>query len=46
MVGVEEGLKLQNNMSELPGQMHTDPLVQYELHTDHWSVFGFCQTWK
>ena len=46
MVGVEEGLKLQNNMSELPEQMHSDPLVQYELHTDHWSVFGFCQTWK
>ena len=46
MVGVEEGLKLQNNMSELPEQMHLDPLVQYELHTDHWSVFGFCQTWK
>lgn len=34
MVGVEEGLKLQNNMSELPEQMHSDPLVQYELHTD------------
>lgn len=46
MVGVEKGLKLQNNMSELPEQMHSDPLVQYELHTDHWSVFGFCQTWK
>lgn len=46
MVGVEKGLKLQNNMSELPDQLHTDPLVQYELHTDHWSVFGFCQTWQ
>ena len=46
LVGQEKGLKLQNNMEELPAQYHTDPLVQYELHTDHWSVFGFCQTWK
>jgi hypothetical protein len=46
MVGTEKGLKLQWNMEELPKDMHTDPLVQYELHTDHWSVFGFCQTWK
>lgn len=45
-VGVEDGLKLQNNMSELPEEAQTDPLVQYELHTDHWSVFGFCQTWE
>ncbi len=45
-VGSEKGLKLQNNMAELPPQMQTDPLVQYKLHTDHWSVFGFCQTWK
>ena len=37
---------LQFNMSELPSEAHTDPLVQYELHTDHWAVFGFCQTWK
>lgn len=46
MVGTEKGLKLQWNMEELPEEMHTDPLVQYELHTDHWSVFGFGQTWK
>ena len=46
MVGAEKGLKLQWNMAELPEEMHTDPLVQYELHTDHWSVFGFGQTWK
>ncbi len=36
---------LQNNMSTLPEDEHTDPLCQYELHTDHWSVFGFCQSW-
>ena len=46
MVGTEKGLKLQWNMEELPEEMQTDPLVQYELHTDHWSVFGFGQTWK
>jgi len=45
-VGKEKGLRLQNNMEELPAEYHTDPLVQYDLHTDHWSVFGFCQTWK
>ena len=44
-VGVEKGRKLQNNMSELPAQEQTDPLVQYELHTDHWSVFGFGASW-
>lgn len=46
LVGTEKGLKLQNNMAELDEAEQTDPLVQYELHTDHWSVFGFCQTWK
>ncbi|MDO4349705.1 MAG: Ig-like domain-containing protein [Eubacteriales bacterium] len=46
LVGTQKGLKLQNNMSELPAQSQTDPLVQYQLHTDHWSVFGFCQTWE
>ncbi|MEG1676801.1 MAG: Ig-like domain-containing protein [Clostridia bacterium] len=45
MVGTQDGLKLQNNMAALPAQEQTDPLVQYDLHTDHWSVFGFCQTW-
>ena len=44
-VGVEKGRKLQNNMSELPGDEQTDPLIQYKLHTDHWSVFGFGATW-
>ncbi len=46
LVGTEKGLKLQNNMAELPKDEQTDPLVQYGLHTDHWSVFGFCQTWE
>ena len=46
LVGVEKGLRLRNNMSELPQEEQTDPLVQYTLHTDHWSVFGFCQTWE
>lgn len=46
MVGIEKKRKLQNNMEELPAEYQTDPLVQYELHTDHWSVFGFCQTWE
>lgn len=46
MVGSEKGRKLQWNMEELPEELQTDPLVQYELHTDHWSVFGFGQTWK
>ncbi|MBQ7866897.1 MAG: Ig-like domain-containing protein [Clostridia bacterium] len=46
MVGTEKGLKLRENMAELPADMQVDPLVQYDLHTDHWSVFGFCQTWE
>lgn len=46
LIGTEDRNKLQYNMSELPEDQQTDPLVQYELHTDHWSVFGFCQTWK
>ena len=37
--------KLKKNMSELPADEQTDPLVQYQLHTDHWAVFGFCETW-
>ena len=36
---------LQENMSTLPESEHTDPLCQYELHTDHWAVFGFGATW-
>lgn len=36
---------LQENMAMLPESEHTDPLSQYELHTDHWSVFGFGATW-
>ena len=36
---------LQYNMSMLPEAEHTDPLSQYELHTDHWAVFGFGATW-
>ena len=45
-IGTENRNKLQYNMEVLPEEMQTDPLVQYELHTDHWSVFGFCQTWE
>lgn len=44
-VGVEKGRKLQANMSELPPTEQTDPLAQYELHTDHWCVFGFGASW-
>lgn len=36
---------LQENMAMLPEEEHTDPLSQYELHTDHWAVFGFGATW-
>ncbi|MBR4068922.1 MAG: Ig-like domain-containing protein [Clostridia bacterium] len=36
---------LQDNMSMLPEEERTDPLCQYELHTDYWSVFGFGATW-
>lgn len=46
LVGVEQGLRLRYNMSVLPKEEQTDPLVQYTLHTDHWAVFGFCQTWE
>ncbi len=45
-VGKVKKQKLQNNMSELPADEQTDPLLQYDLHTDHWSVFGFCGSWK
>ena len=43
---MEKGKKLQYNMSELPAEEQTDPLIQYKLHTDHWSVFGFGASWK
>ena len=42
----EKNRKLNWNMIMVPEAEQTDPLVQYELHTDHWSVFGFCETWK
>ena len=45
-VGTEKGLRLQWNMHEVPPEEQTNPLFQYALHTDHWSVFGFCETWK
>lgn len=45
LITAKDRSKLQYNMSELPESERTDPLVQYELHTDHWSVFGFCRTW-
>lgn len=46
LVGLEKGRKLQKNMSVVDPAMQTDPLVQYKLHTDYWSVFGFCKTWE
>jgi hypothetical protein len=42
----EVKLKLQWNMSEVEEAEQTNPLLQYELHTDHWSVFGFGESWK
>lgn len=45
-VGVEKGKRLQTNMSTLPAEEQTDPLVQYKLHTDHWCVFGFGASWQ
>lgn len=45
-VGVEKGKRLQSNMSALPADEQTDPLVQYTLHTDHWCVFGFGASWQ
>lgn len=45
-IGVDNRNRLQYNMSEVPVELQTDPLVQYTLHTDHWSVFGFGQTWQ
>jgi len=45
-VGVEKGRRLQKNMSVLPEAEQTDPLEQYELHTDHWCVFGFGASWE
>ena len=36
---------LQRNMSVVPAQDQTDPLTQYELSTDSWTVFGFGATW-
>ncbi|MDD3920574.1 MAG: Ig-like domain-containing protein [Eubacteriales bacterium] len=44
-VGVEKGKRLQKNMSALPSEEQTDPLVQYKLHTDHWCVFGYGASW-
>jgi len=35
----------QPNMSVVPESDQTDPLTQYELSTDTWTVFGFCATW-
>ena len=46
MVGKEKGRKLQWNMREEDKSKQENPLVQYDLHTAHWSVFGFCETWK
>jgi len=45
-IGLDNRNRLQYNMSEVPAELQTDPLVQYTLHTDHWSVFGFGQTWN
>ena len=46
LVGTEKGLKLQWNMSETDPDDREDPLPQYRLHTEHWSVFGFGESWK
>ncbi len=35
----------QPNMSTVAAEDQTDPLTQYELSTDTWTVFGFCATW-
>ena len=43
MVGVEEGLKLQNNVRAAGTDASLRPAAQYRLHTDHWSVFGFAR---
>lgn len=34
------------NMKALPKDERPNPLVQYKLATDYWSVFGFCATYK
>lgn len=34
------------NMYEVDEAFRTNPLYQYTLHTDYWSVFGFCATWE
>lgn len=34
------------NMFELPQNERSNPLYQYTLHTNFWSVFGFCATWE
>ncbi len=36
---------LLKNMSVVPAEAQTDPLTQYELSTETWTVFGFCATW-
>ena len=36
---------LQRNMSAVPAENQTDPLTQYELSTDYFTVFGFGATW-
>lgn len=45
LVGTEKGLKLKKNMSTVDKEFQENPTIQYALHTDHWSVFGFCATW-
>ncbi|MDO4483882.1 MAG: Ig-like domain-containing protein [Clostridia bacterium] len=46
MAAEVKGQKLQRNMSTLPKEEQTDPLVQYKLITDTWAVFGFGQSWE
>ena len=36
---------LRRNMSAVPEEDRTDPLTQYELATDYFTVFGFGATW-
>lgn len=45
-VGQVKKLKLRDNMATVDESERTDPKIQYTLHTDSWSVFGFCAAWK
>lgn len=44
-VGKVKKQKLKDNMATIDPAEQTNPLIQYTLHTDSWSVFGFCASW-